>query len=84
MPLLHDFSVVPQEGSKSSDEENGIGRWIKKQLNNPRFALCGWNKGEIREAIDRLKRAALLSASLILLGENSAGKTSLAMTSLCT
>ena len=101
--------MFPEEGAKLSDEDNGIGRWIKKQLNTPKSPLYGWNKGEIREAIDRLKRTgeqasssteypltladvpdwllhllrcmlpALLSASLVLIGENSVGKTSLAM-----
>ena len=98
-----------EEGAKLTDEDNGIGRWIKKQLHNTASPLFHWNKGEIRDAIDRLKRTGeqasssteyplclldvpewlhfilrpvipvLLSASLILIGENSVGKTSLAM-----
>ena len=100
----------PQEGAKLTDEDNQIGRWIKKQLNQPTLAtLFSWNKGEIRDGIDRIKRSgeqasssteyplcladvpdwlllvfraiipALMSASLVMIGENSVGKTSLAM-----
>ena len=100
---------MSKEGSKLTDEDNGVGRWIKKQLNNTASPLFNWSKGEIRDAIDRLKKSGeqassstecplcltdvpewlllifraiiptLLSASLILIGENSVGKTSLAM-----
>ena len=67
--------VTLEEGAKLTDEDNGVGRWIKKQLNNLASPFFNWNKGEIRDAIDRLKR----TASLILIGENSVGKTSFAM-----
>ena len=101
---------TPQEGSKLTDEDNGIGRWIRKQQNNPRSPLFSWSKADIRDAIDRLRRTSeqatsvieyplclldlpdwlmiilrsvipmLLSYSLIMIGENSVGKTTLAMT----
>ena len=107
--LLLNIPITLQEGAKLSDEDNGIGRWIRKQQNNPRSPLYGWSKGDMRDAIDRLRRTSeqasstsdyplcladvpdwlmvilkavipmLLTSSLILVGENSVGKTTLAM-----
>ena len=52
-----------EEGAKLTDDDNGIGRWIKKQLHNTASPLFHWNKGEIREAIDRLKRTGEQASS---------------------
>eukprot|EP00971_Amphidinium_carterae_P174003 3448998-Amphidinium_carterae.1 len=60
MRPLHDaaYGLILSEAISLPDDDFQLTRWIKKQISRKSSPLYKWSRNEVREAVDRNRKAA--------------------------